>query len=69
MTNPIKRIHNAETGEIIDRPMTDEEFAEFNELIANVALREQEAEAKQLARSAILEKLGITEEEAKTLLS
>lgn len=29
MSNPIIRIHNATTGEIIDRPMTDEEYVEF----------------------------------------
>jgi hypothetical protein len=28
MANPTIRIHNAETDEIIDREMTDEEFAE-----------------------------------------
>jgi hypothetical protein len=29
MTNPTIRIHNLETNEIIDRPMTDEEFAQY----------------------------------------
>jgi hypothetical protein len=29
MTNPMIRIHNTETDEIIDREMTDEETAEF----------------------------------------
>ncbi len=29
MTNPTVRIHNAESNEIIDRPMTDEEYAEY----------------------------------------
>jgi hypothetical protein len=28
MPNPIIRIHDASTGEIIDRPMTDAELAE-----------------------------------------
>lgn len=26
MTNPMIRIHNVETGEVIDREMTDEEY-------------------------------------------
>ena len=29
MPNPIIRIHNATTNEVIDREMTDEEYAEF----------------------------------------
>jgi hypothetical protein len=34
MTNPIIRIHNVETGEVIDREMTNEEVeAELNPVI------------------------------------
>jgi hypothetical protein len=29
MANPEIRIHNTETGEIVDREMTNEEFAEW----------------------------------------
>jgi hypothetical protein len=29
MSNPIIRIHNIETNEVIDREMTDAEYAEF----------------------------------------
>ena len=29
MTNPIGRFHNAETGEVIDRPLTDAEYADL----------------------------------------
>jgi hypothetical protein len=29
MSNPMIRIHNVETGEIIDREMTDSEYAEY----------------------------------------
>ena len=68
MPNPIIRIHNAETDEVIDRPMTKEEFAEFNELLANAKKTEEEAAAKQLSKEALLEKLGITAEEAALLL-
>ena len=69
MPNPIIRIHNAETDEVIDRPMTAEEFAEFNELIANAKKTEEEAAAKQASKEALLEKLGITTDEAALLLS
>jgi hypothetical protein len=68
MPNPTIRIHNTETNEVIDRPMTKEEFAEFKELIASVEKREEEEAAKQLSKEALLEKLGITAEEAALLL-
>lgn len=29
MTNPIGRFHNVETGEIVDRELTDQEFEEL----------------------------------------
>jgi hypothetical protein len=29
MTNPIIKTHNAETGEEIERPMTNEEFVQY----------------------------------------
>ena len=31
MTNPIIRIHNAQTNEVIDREMSDQEYAEHLE--------------------------------------
>lgn len=61
MANTIK-IHNAQTGEIIERQMNAEELAEMNKLA------QEKAEAAT-AKAALLEKLGITEEEAKLLLS
>jgi hypothetical protein len=69
MTKPMVRIHNAETDEIIDRKMTDSEFAQFNQDKANSEAKEAEAEAKASAKSALLERLGISEDEAKLLLS
>lgn len=61
-------IHNVETGEIEIRPLTDAEIAQLekDKLDAQAA-----AEAKaqvNAAKAALLEKLGITEEEAKLLL-
>ena len=59
---------NAETGEIIERQATSKEIED--KLRIDEELR-QEAEAKaakQANRQALLEKLGITEEEAKLLL-
>jgi len=49
--------------------MTDAEFAQYNQDKANREAREAEAEAKATAKEALLAQLGITEEQAKLLLS
>ena len=55
--------------EFIDREMNDTEFAQFQaDQAANVA-QKAELESKATQRNAILERLGITAEEAKLLLS
>ena len=63
------RIHNTETDEIIDREMNDIEFAQYEADQLYFATQKVEAEAKVEAKSALLEKLGITEDEAKLLLA
>ena len=63
------RIHNAETNEIIDREMNDAEFAQYEADQAANAAAKAEAEAKATARAAILDRLGLTAEEAALLLS
>ena len=69
MTKPIIRIHNAETNEVIDREMNDAEFAQYEiDQAANEA-RIAEAEARATAKAALLAQLGITEEQARLLLS
>lgn len=68
MTRPMVRIHNLETNEIIDREMNDVEFAQYETDQAYEAQREAEAEAKTAARRAILDRLGLTEQEARLLL-
>ena len=68
MTRPIVRIHNTETDEIIDREMTDAEFAEYEAKQAAQAAAQAEAEAQATARQAILDRLGLTAEEAQLLL-
>ena len=62
-------IHNIETGERIEREMNADELAQWE---ADKAKAEAQAQAKAeaaAAKAALLEKLGITEEEAKLLLS
>lgn len=69
MTKPIVRIHNIETDEITDREMTDAEFKQYKaDQIAALAIKEAEA-TKAAEKTALLAKLGITEDEAKLLLS
>jgi len=69
MTKPIIRIHNVETNQVIDREMTDAEFAEYGKDQEKFAAIKAEAETKALAKSALLAKLGISADEAKLLLS
>lgn len=69
MTKPIIRIHNSETDEVIDREMNDAEFAQYQADQAAQATAQAEAEAKATAKAALLAQLGITEEQAKLLLS
>ena len=68
MTKPIVRIHNQETNEVIDREMNDAEFAQYQADQAAQATAQAEAEAKATAKAALLERLGITAEEAQLLL-
>lgn len=69
----IKVEHNAETGETIEREMTEAELAQYNadiQEIENRRIADEEAKAaKAIEKAQLLEKLGITEDEAKLLLS
>ena len=67
-TRPSVRIHNVETNEVIDREMTDAEFAEYQANQTAKATAQAEAEAKATAKAELLERLGITAEEAQLLL-
>jgi len=69
MSNPTIRIHNTQTNEVIDREMTNTEFATYEADQAAQATAKAEAEAKATAKAALLTQLGITEEQAKLLLS
>jgi hypothetical protein len=68
MTKPMVRIHNAETNEIIDREMNDAEFAQYQADQASNALAQTEAESKAARKQEILDKLGLTNDEAQLLL-
>lgn len=68
MTKPMIRIHDTSTDEVIDREMTNEEYAAFQ---ADQELQlAEKAKAEQAAadKAALLTRLGLTADEFKTLL-
>ena len=69
MTKPTIRVHNTETDEVIDREMTDNEFAQYQADQAENVLAKAKADAQKTAKAALLKKLGITETEAELLLA
>jgi len=69
MTKPMVRIHNMATDEVIDREMNDAEFAQYEIEQAKYQADKAEAETKANAKAALLERLGITADEAKLLLA
>ena len=68
MSKPIIRIHNAETGEVLDREMTTAEFNQYKAEQEVIAAQKAEEKAKETAKAALLERLGMTAEEAALLL-
>jgi purine-nucleoside phosphorylase len=70
MTKPMIRIHNATTDEVIDREMTDEEFAQWEIDQINfkkMADEELAMKAKKSAAEAKLAALGLTTDDLKAL--
>ena len=67
MTIQIKEV-NCTTGEEIVRDATAEEISQMELDAANDAARKAKIEAKAAQRQALLNRLGITEEEARILL-
>jgi hypothetical protein len=67
----IEKEFNAATGieTITEREASAEEIAEVEAAQAEYAQRELEAEAKAAQKAALLDRLGITEAEAKLLLA
>lgn len=63
-----EKIINIKTGEETWRDYSAEEIAEVEKAQAEAAELKAQLAAKDFARKAILEKLGLTEEEAKLLL-
>jgi hypothetical protein len=69
MTNPIIKEHNVSTGEIIEREMNKSELAQLAASQTEAVAMAEAKVTKEAAKAALLEKLGISEDEAKLLLS
>jgi hypothetical protein len=68
-TKPQITIFNCETQETIVRDATAEEIASIEQKQIRAQAKKAEAEAQAKAKAALLDKLGITAEEAVLLLS
>jgi hypothetical protein len=69
MSKPIIKIYDCETNETIEREMNDSEFAQWQADQATFLANKAEAEAKATQKAALLERLGISEDEARLLLA
>ena len=70
MSKPVIRVHNIETDEIVDREMTDAEFAQYEADQQAQITQQAEAEAKVAAKAAAQAKLaalGLTVEDLQAL--
>ena len=68
MPKPMIRIHDAETGEVIDREMTDDEFATHQSDLEFIQQKIAAKESKEATKNALLERLGLTADEAALLV-
>jgi hypothetical protein len=72
MTNPIIRIHNVETDEVIDREMTNAEYevylADKEQETKKIADSQKALADKEAARQAVYAKLGLTADEIAALV-
>ena len=67
-SKPQVKIVNCATGEEIVRDATSEEISQMELNAENAAARKAEAEAKETARQTILDRIGLTADELKTIL-
>lgn len=63
-----KKVHDIATGEVIESPLTNQELQELEVLKSEFTADKQARQAAAEARKMLLDKLGLTEEEARLLL-
>jgi hypothetical protein len=68
MSNPTITIHNLETGEIVEREMNAKELAIYAADKAEAEARAAAIQSHSESKAALLERLGITADEAALLL-
>ena len=68
MTKLMTTIHDLQTGEIVTREMTVDEIANFENVQAKVAEEKRIELEASTSKAALLDRLGITEEEARLLI-
>jgi len=68
MSKPIIKIINLETNEEIEREMNAAEFKEYEARQKKEADIKAEVLAKETAKAAILDRIGLTADELKTIL-
>ena len=66
---PTIKIHNATTGEVIEREMTEAELEQFETDQEAIAAELNAKDESAKSKAALLNRLGITADEAKLLLS
>jgi hypothetical protein len=64
----IEKTYNVETGETTELPLSAEAISQLVTVQAKIEAEQIAADAKMQAREAVLNKLGLTEDEAKLLL-
>jgi hypothetical protein len=69
MTRPMIKIHDVTKGDIVEREMTAEELAQLAIDEASFQAQKEAEAAKAAEKAALFAKLGITEDEARLLLS
>ena len=67
-TKPQVKIVNCETGEEIVRDATTQEIAQMKIDAEKAAAVKAEAQAKEAAKAEILDRIGLTADELKTIL-
>jgi len=67
--NPTIKIHNAETDEIVEREMNAKELAQYESDKTEMEAARIQIAVKANEKAALLERLGITADEAALLLA
>jgi hypothetical protein len=69
MTKPIIKIHDADSDSVIEREMNAKEFADYQKTQQEAELTAQKMQETNVKKQELFDRLGITEAEAKLLLS